>query len=155
MATTQNSVNNQLNNPSNIIGVTNGSFAAIGSVGELIFSVISTSVSITTGVVSNLTSISLRPGDWDIWGNINYPANGTTNLGNTAAWISTTSATPPNNAFYAAMPSVGVSSSAVGFTVPGQPLNVTAPTTVYLSQVAVFTLSTQTIVGTIYARCRR
>lgn len=139
-----------------INGVTAGTAAAAGKVGEVISSVISVGspVSITTGLVSDLTSISLTAGDWDVWGNINYISNGITSLGNTAAWISSTSATAPANQFYAAMPSDGVSGSALGFVVPSLVFNVSTTTTVFLSQVAAFSLSTQTICGGIYARRR-
>jgi len=82
--------------PLNMIGVTNGSDAAAGQIGEVISSVVATpGVSLGNGVPTNITSIALTAGDWDVQGEI-WPsfAPAITQL---IAWISLTSASagPP------------------------------------------------------------
>ena len=49
-------------------GVTNGSDAPPGQIGEVISSVVTTGVSLTTSVPVNITSIPLTAGDWDVCG---------------------------------------------------------------------------------------
>lgn len=54
------------------VGVTNGSDAPAGNIGECVSSVVpSTSpVGLPTGVTTNLTSINISAGDWDIRGHL-------------------------------------------------------------------------------------
>jgi hypothetical protein len=55
--------------PLNMVGVTNGSDAAPGQIGEVISSVVlSPGVSLGSGVAANITSIALTAGDWDVQG---------------------------------------------------------------------------------------
>lgn len=66
-----------------ITGVTDGSNASAGDVGEIISQEvpISSEVSLTDGVEANVTSIALSSGDWNIWANVFF--NGSTNNMNT------------------------------------------------------------------------
>lgn len=59
----------------NIVGVTNGSNAAAGSVGEYV-TASPTGISLTTGTTINLTSISLTAGDWDVSGAVEFSPAG-------------------------------------------------------------------------------
>ncbi|CAN5462726.1 hypothetical protein BH20VER3_BH20VER3_00940 [soil metagenome] len=52
-----------------VAGVTDGSNAAAGKVGEYLSSVVASGsgVSLTSGAVANITSLALTAGDWDVW----------------------------------------------------------------------------------------
>jgi hypothetical protein len=70
-------------------------------------------------------------------------------------WNSSTSATQPDLAFYVAnqypvaiVPGV----QGIGFCVPSQRFSLSTTTTIYLSTLATFTVSTLTACGGIYAR---
>jgi hypothetical protein len=51
-------------------GVTNGSDAGAGQVGEWLSSVVATPAGIGNNVLTNLTSLSLTAGDWDVRGEV-------------------------------------------------------------------------------------
>ncbi len=53
-----------------VAGVTDGSNAAAGQIGEVISNVITTVVVLTTGVTSVVGQINLTPGDWDVCGEV-------------------------------------------------------------------------------------
>ena len=54
-----------------LVGVTNGSDALAGQIGEVISSVVpSPGVTLTTSVAANVTSIALTAGDWDVQGEV-------------------------------------------------------------------------------------
>jgi hypothetical protein len=133
----------------NIIGVTNGSNAAAGSVGEVISNT-ATGVSVASNVYANATSITLTPGDWDVEGS--YYITGTT-FSAIAASISTTSATlaaAPN-----AWQFIGVTITSGGSPVPKQRINVSSTTTVYLVGTGAFSSGTATAAASIIARRAR
>jgi hypothetical protein len=70
-----------------------GSTPSAGSVGEVISSVVTTPVNLAAATQTNITTITLTPGDWDIQANIwETLTNGATNV---AAGINTVSATLP------------------------------------------------------------
>jgi len=78
--------------PVNLKGVTDGSNAALGQVGEVITA--SASASMAASAAVNLTSITLTAGDWDVAASISYSASLSSStywLG----WISAVSATFP------------------------------------------------------------
>lgn len=132
-----------------IIGVTSGSSSAAGYAGEVIRSAISTgsAVTITSAVSANVTSISLTPGCWNIFGNVGASASITMTLFN--AWCSTTSATQPDGSLITSL--TGLNGAVNGLTVPMLTLNVSVTTTVYLSVNATFT-GTGTAYGQIQAQ---
>lgn len=136
----------------NIVGVTNGSNATAGSVGELI-SATGTSTAITTTTATNATSISLTAGDWDVQSVIQYtPGSGATVTTVTTS-VSTTSATQGS------FPTVNVmtgsfnnSLGSVGIASPIARLNITSTTTVYAVGLAIFSGGTCNFQGFIRAR---
>ncbi|HKU17713.1 MAG TPA: hypothetical protein VJP80_00395, partial [Candidatus Saccharimonadales bacterium] len=77
-----------------ITGVTNGSAAASGQVGQPI-SNSSTGTTITSGTTVNATSISVPAGDWNCWGQALFLPTSSTVVANIAAGLGTTSATLP------------------------------------------------------------
>ena len=145
-----------------IIGTTTNNNTNAGNVGEYAVVVLpyNTPVSLSTGSTSDVTSLSLTAGDWDIWGNIVYITTSTTNITSFLSWLNTTSATQPDASMTA-----GIAYSSTGI-VPGAGQNTTSPgiqqrlslastTTVYLSTVATFSVSTLTAFGNIQARRAR
>lgn len=149
-----------LNQP-NIVGVSNASNAAAGSVGQLISSVIASGspVSLSTGVSANVTSIALTAGDWDVMGNISFNWSITANNLILGAWTSLTSATAPDASLFNS--DVVINSGVVttfnsitAMDTPSFRVNVSTTTTVFLSCQATFT-GTVTACGGIYARRRR
>jgi hypothetical protein len=60
-------------------GRTDGSDAMAGQIGEYMLGATSSAVTLTNGVVANLASITLTPGDWDVSGSVFFltPTGGT------------------------------------------------------------------------------
>ena len=140
-----------------IPGVTTNSSAPTGYIGEYVESTVAlgAAVSLTTGVVTNITSISLTAGDWDVSGVILMDSGATTNVTRVTAGISSTSATADITKGYYSHIHAGY--------VPGggqfraMPLNtsrfsLSGTTTIYLVALANFTVSTCIAYGTISAR---
>jgi hypothetical protein len=72
------------------LGVTDGSDAAAGQVGELL-TASGGPIGLTTNVAANIASLPLPAGDFEVWGNIHFAASGTTHPTQCAASISTVS----------------------------------------------------------------
>jgi len=141
-------------NQPNIVGVTNNSSAAAGSVGELISSVVlvGAAVSLTTGVSRDVTSIALTAGDWDITANAFLTRTGDVTAH--SVWTSDTSATAPDAALVNQV-NVGSALGNCGIPAPSIRYSLNVPTTIYLSVASIFTTGTVTACGGIYARRRR
>ena len=125
-------------------GVTDGSDAAAGQIGEYL-SASGGSVALANNVVGNVVSLDLTAGDWDVAGNVQFTAgSGNHNLfGAGVGGIDTfTQSTFPTTAV-----SVGISPAT-------QRYNVTATTTVWLMAQASFSGSV-TATGSIRARRMR
>jgi hypothetical protein len=143
-----------------ITGTTTNDNATTGTVGQLTSSVIAaaSAVSLTTTTPADMTSISLTAGDWDVWGNITFVAAATTNIVQARGWISSTSVTLPDASLYAGVQNAAagiVEAANFGFTVPEQRISVSGTTTIYISAVGTFSISTLKVCGGIYARRRR
>jgi hypothetical protein len=124
-----------------------------GYIGEFISSIIASgsAVSFSNGTVKDMTSISLTAGDWDVWGNITFVASvGMTNFLN---WISSSSATLPDNSLYNQLV-VGVSSG-LGMNAPSRRFSLSSTTTIYISAYVSFASGTAVASGGLYARRRR
>lgn len=141
-----------------IVGTTTNDNANAGSIGEVISSsVASPGVSLTTATPSNVTSISLTAGDWDVWGNV-YPAPaGTTVIQQERATITTTSASIGNygDAGSFLQQITLASGAANSMNVGPIRLSLASTTTVYLVTQETFSTSTCTAFGQIFARRRR
>lgn len=138
----------------NILGVASNASSATGYVGELVSSVIASgsAININSNTSTNLTSISLTAGDWDIYGNIYFIP--TVSFSSIVAWSSTTSATAPDPSLFNALSLTGVSFGQSGISIPFKRYSLSTTTTIYLSGIATFTLGTATFCGAIYARRR-
>jgi|SRR6185312_12631711 len=133
-----------------IVGTPTNNNAAPGFVGEFISSTIlnGSAVSFTTGVTQDLTSISLTAGDWDVFANVWL--NAATSTSNIACWISSTSATPSDEAFQNITFPSGVS-MVLGATAPYRRFSLSGGATVYISA-NVSGVGALTCSGGIYAR---
>ena len=143
-----------------VTGITDGTTAAPGFVGQVISSSIASgsAVALTTNTNTNVTSISLTAGDWDCWANLDtYPAGSTVESFLTGA-ISQTSATFPANPNGGAIISHPASSLAgVGYSGPiGTSVeNVSTTATIYLVIASQFITSTNAAGGFLGCRRRR
>jgi hypothetical protein len=146
---------------SGIIGTTTNNNAPTGSVGEyLTTSSSAVTTSVTSSTATNILSLSLTAGDWNVWGTVTYFGGASTVVALIDSWVSTLSATRPVSEFRQSF------LFAAGFTPYGigGPLSINAPiarislastTTVYLQAYSIFTVSTTTAGGAIYARRER
>lgn len=142
----------------NIVGTATNNDAAAGSVGEYI-SASGTLSSVTSTVASNMCSISLTAGDWDVsWLVESVANNATTNLVSITGSVSTSSAAHSftigdfANLYYGAAGTVPGSGNAL--IVPGIPkrLSLASTTTVYCVGSSSFSVSTNQMSGFIRAR---
>lgn len=146
---------------SGIIGTTTNNNAAAGSVGELIESeiLVASAVSVTNNTATNITSISLTAGDWDVWGCVITEPNAATTTSQVLAWTSTVSAglpTPPNKGAFGRLSGIAISAgSTLAISAGTQRLSLSSATTVYLSTFITFAVNTMTAYGYIGARRRR
>ena len=139
-------------------GITDGSLATAGQVGEFVTATQSTATSMTTAVAMNVTSISLTAGDWDVDGDVYMISSAAVGQGMGAS-VSLTSAAMAGVAGPARTQlavAVGSPNLAVGNLATGRlRVNVSTTTTVYLVAVASFGSGTCTAQGTIQARRMR
>jgi hypothetical protein len=131
-----------------INGVTNASSAAAGALGEVISSSVTT-VAISNSTATNVTTISLTAGDWELFGSVLTNPAGTTTQSSGACAINTVSATFPS--VYAELGSIAAG-TAFGIVAPSIRINVSGATTVYLVAIINYTVSTLTINGNLLAR---
>lgn len=142
---------------SGITGTTTNNNANAGAIGEYISSTIATgaSVTLTTNVTSNITSISLTAGDWDVTGAVDFTFGATTSYTNLIGSVSTTTGTigAQDSKFDfetpAAVPTAGADST---FSLPVVRFSLSGTTTVFLVAQGTFTVSTLKAYGTIRAR---
>lgn len=136
----------------NIVGVSNGSNASAGSVGELITAT-GSAVSVTSGTPKDITSISLTAGDWEVTGEVYFAPAGSTVPSAYAGWVSSTSATIPPVPLYFSISGVTFAAGTPYCSpVPSQRFSLSSTTTVYLSSNQTFSTSTMTATGIIRAR---
>lgn len=137
---------------SGIIGTTTNNNAAAGSVGEFVSSTVTSGspVSLSNNTPTNITSISLTAGDWDVYGNGVALFLG--NSSKTIAWVSSTSATLPadDSVFQITAVVVGACAQAIG--ISPRRFSLSGTTTIYLSMEVTFSTSTTTGYGNLFAR---
>lgn len=139
------------------LGVTDGSVAAAGYIGQVITSsvAIGSATGLTTATDKTITSITLTAGDWMVSGNIGFIAAATTVPTKLTASISATNNTqaisPNDGGFAQIQATLGTASTNVLTTSPMR-INIASTTTCYLVGTATFTVSTLTAYGSISAR---
>jgi hypothetical protein len=139
-------------NVGTIQGIRAGNAPAAGFLGEQIRSAVASgsSISLSTTVAANITSISLTPGIWDVSSIINSTAQTTTCTAYISS-ISTTSATTGTNGDNRADGQPPSSTLATSVSIPAYRLTLAATTTVYLVAQANFSAGTVTVFGRISA----
>ena len=140
-----------------IKGVTDGSAAASGFVGQVVTSTIAvgSAVALSTTVTANVTSISLTAGEWYVNGQVDYRAAATTSITNLTQGISQTTATLGGQDTFSRSIMAAVIPTAVsdfGIPIRGQRIVLTTTTTIYLVANATFTVAALSAYGTIDAR---
>jgi len=137
---------------SGIKGTTVADNANAGSLGEYTTATAS-GVSLTTSTTTNITSITLTAGDWDVTGAASVQGAGGANITNLVGGISTTSGTISGLGTYFQLLSAGVGSNS-GFigALPVVRVN-SGSVTVYCVSQAVFSSGTAT--GSCFLRARR
>jgi len=143
-----------------IHGTTAADDANAGYVGELLSSANATGVAMTTATATQIQTLSLTAGDWDVWGVFYTTVNAATTLGIHRCQLHTTTATlaSPSTA------QLSATNGVYGVQTVGTPVflntgisrwNVSGATTVYLNASATYAVNTLTGNGAIYARRRR
>lgn len=148
---------------SGIIGTTTNDSAAAGSVGEFVIGTTTSGspVSLMSQTVTNIITISLTAGDWDVWGSIGIIPNSSTLIGAITGGVSLTSATLPADDLRSTFVSTGtafvVDSNLPKLSCPAvmQRISVATTTTVYMAIYCDFTVSTCSAYGNLQARRRR
>lgn len=157
----------QYNNSGSFGGLSNGQLpatatndsAASGKVGEYISSQlpIGTPISLTTGTVADVTSISLTAGDWDVTGVVDFAHNTPADQPTFLVGTSTTSATkgPQDTYISTSGPYPSASFSDFNYIVPTVRYSLSTTTTIYLISKATFAAGSMDTWGTIRARRMR
>lgn len=138
-----------------IVGTTTNNNANTGSVGEYVTNT-ATTVAISNSTATNVTSISLTAGDWDVTGQLQSNPAGTTTQSDVVTGISMTSgafatlASGFNN--QNSLPVNVAAGIAVNISAPITRISLSATTTVFLIGFVSYATSTLTVDGFIRAR---
>lgn len=140
-----------------IVGTTAADNAGAGKVGELLSSANATSVAQSTGSTTQIQTLSLTAGDWDVWAIYYTAVGGTTVQTLVQAQLNTSSATivAPTTVQLASIAgnySTVITGQAVYLNLGISRWNVSGATTVYLNAAATYSASTLTGNGAIFAR---
>jgi len=134
--------------------------ATAGDVGEFVSASVSTpGSSLSNNTVTNVTSISLTAGDWDVCGQVVFSPAGSTTATVYIGSINTVSATLGNTTGTTSSQTVFVAGFLAGGTncVVVNPcrISIASTTTVYLIAYSTFAVSTMSVAGVITARRMR
>lgn len=128
-----------------ILGITDGSNASPGYVGEIIsrtIPLVSSVNVISSGVPTDLTSISLTAGDWDIFGNMYFTANVINSpVQAHVCWLNISPASPPDFSQISAngsVPNTATTTGDGGMCTPILRINTTSPINIYLTGLSVY-----------------
>lgn len=140
-----------------IPGRTDAGSAAAGKVGEIISStvLVGSAVALVNGTPTNITSISLTAGEWDVTGNVVHNPAGTTNTTSVEGWVNNVSAaapTKPGAGGYAAWAGSGVTASIIAVSVGPRQFSLSSTTTIYLGMAVNWTVAQPGGYGFIRAR---
>ena len=140
-----------------IQGTNTSDNAASGNYGEIVTSTVNagSAVSLGTGVTSNITSITLGAGDWDITGVVAFQFGATTSYTNLAGGPSNVSATLggfPLQFDYETPAAVPTNGADQQWVAPTTRFSLVGSATVFLVAQGTFTVSTLKAYGTIRAR---
>jgi hypothetical protein len=136
------------------LGTTTNDSASAGNVGEVVFSAIASgsAVSLTNNTASNITSISLTAGDWDVWANANFSGTSAT-VTQKEAGIGSTSATLPTDGTEVYSGEQTTTTTAIdSITLTKKRFSLSTTTTIYLVGKSNFSAGTMTGFGSLHAR---
>lgn len=144
-----------------IVGTTAGDSANAGSVGEIIQSdvPIGSKVTLTSGAISNIASVSLTPGDWSCTGSLVLISGGSSTVVQSyQGWLSTASAATPSSyeaVGYASVYGQSISNTPapIGVNLGPVRFNSSSSQTVYMETNTAFTTSAEFAYGLL--SCRR
>lgn len=144
---------------SRLLGTTTNNNAAAGDVGEVIRSFIplASAVPVSTGTATDITSITLTPGDWDVsaLGALAGTLTGT----ESRIYINSASNTFPANTLWsdqtATSPAVPSAVANIVLSIPAFRVSIAVTTTYYFGAYSTFTVGTATAYGRISARRMR
>jgi hypothetical protein len=143
-----------------IAGTTTNDNAPAGYIGEYVSSIITSPASLSNNTNANLTTISLTPGDWDVWAEVQFLGAASTTMRLIECGINTASGSITTQPGF--FGSIGASDSTIWVsnvqtTVKCGPTRVTltGTTTYYINALAQFGTSTCTMQGGIFARRAR
>jgi len=127
--------------------------ASAGNVGELVTNT-GSGIGLTSAQTSNVTSVSLTAGDWDVSATVAFGPGGSTTWTVASAGITTTSATMPGSYGQYIQQVNNPALTGGGFTaaVPVQRISLASPATVYLVTQSTFAVSTMSGAGNLRAR---
>jgi hypothetical protein len=146
-----------------IIGTTTNDSTGAGNVGEYKSTIVLVggAVSLTSGAQTNICTLSLTAGDWDVWGEGWYTGGGTTVVQLVEWGVNTSSGTlnlvPNDNTSYTEILgsfTIGVSGISIVHVAPCR-ISLASTTNVYLIAAITFTTSTCSAYGKLCARRRR
>ncbi len=138
-----------------LIGTQNADDADSGIVGEVKSSVrlLASAVSLTTDTFSNIVTLVLTAGDWDVWANVFFtPSVGASQM---LTWISTDGTIPPDPALLNQISTTTAILTGSGIQAPYVRLNLNGFTITYLGAQASFAAGTVTACGGLFARRAR
>jgi hypothetical protein len=130
------------------MGVTNGTDAAAGTVGEYL-SAVGSGVGMLSGAIVNIATLALTPGDWDVEGNVSFIPSGSPTF--VAASVNTVSAT------FGAHSTANAGQLGTAFehrlgTGGSTRVNIETPMTAYLVAQCLLSTGAMTASGSIWAR---
>lgn len=131
---------------------------AVGGAGEYQSAtlVLGSAISLTTATTANIITLTLTPGDWDVYGVVNFSPAATTNATLLLYGSSSTSATLGADNTYASVDFLTLGQVTTNgdyrCVIPHQRFSLTASTIIYLLARGTFTASTMTAYGFIEAR---
>src|SRR5665213_3247064 len=135
-----------------IVGTVTNDNAAAGNVGEHISSTALSSTPGATNTYSNLTSISLTAGDWDVTGQTMYLINGATITGQNEIYVSLFSGNTLTDQSYGDNDLYGPGTVVNTLTVGAWRVSISSTTTVYLKWRCAYSAGTPVCYGRISAR---
>jgi hypothetical protein len=141
----------------NLLGFRDGTQAAAGFKGQLLTSAFASAVAMTSGVATQIQSLTLTPGDWDVYAVFATGAAVGTTTTLVAFCLSLTSAVvsaPSSLATSASvtLPYAAPSTNSMSASTSTLPIAVASNTTIYLNATVIFATSTLTGNGIIIAR---
>lgn len=161
-AATATTINGSTVSPGHYSGEPSTGSAVSGEIGEYISSTVASgsAIGLTSSNGVNITSITITPGDWDVFASAVYTTAATTSVTRLTASLSLTSATldisPGRNSsmiFTAVVP--GATQAALTKELVPMRFSVSTNTTIFLVVEGIFTISTMTGYGMISARRMR